>query len=169
LMDFHRPPPGLDNDKVAAALNPAAPCFVPGLLLGLHAMGPPAMCKPERTAVAIDSTRAAVTPQTSQGMVAVVGTRSQQARPIRQSPNTLISEASALHKMRKCQPCAHNWKPGGCVKGQACEFCHFCNENDFRMYQKKKMYYVKKARRAWLQLEQRCMPAIGMEDGQWNQ
>eukprot|EP00928_Gymnodinium_smaydae_P055213 TRINITY_DN38807_c0_g1_i1.p1 TRINITY_DN38807_c0_g1~~TRINITY_DN38807_c0_g1_i1.p1 ORF type:complete len:317 (+),score=57.72 TRINITY_DN38807_c0_g1_i1:121-1071(+) len=52
----------------------------------------------------------------------------------------LPSVGSAGHSTSTCRPCAHSWKPGGCSKGRACEFCHMCGEGEFR--QKRKLRAV---------------------------
>lgn len=50
----------------------------------------------------------------------------------------LPSEGSATHGEGTCRPCAHSWKPSGCSKGQACTFCHLCDESDFRRRRKER-------------------------------
>eukprot|EP00928_Gymnodinium_smaydae_P047478 TRINITY_DN31695_c0_g1_i1.p1 TRINITY_DN31695_c0_g1~~TRINITY_DN31695_c0_g1_i1.p1 ORF type:complete len:169 (-),score=31.35 TRINITY_DN31695_c0_g1_i1:313-819(-) len=36
------------------------------------------------------------------------------------------------YSRRTCKPCAWNWKPTGCVKGQSCDFCHMCDEGELK-------------------------------------
>lgn len=36
------------------------------------------------------------------------------------------SAGAADHDAGDCRPCAWYWKPGGCNKGEDCEFCHMC-------------------------------------------
>jgi len=69
---------------------------------------------------------------------------------------TLPSVGSKLHVSRQCRPCAHSWKPGGCFKGKDCEFCHTCNEKDFRRYQRLKIANRNKlnTRKPWWQAPQ---------------
>jgi len=80
-----------------------------------------------------------------------------QPTPIRNDARGVVtSEASRLHRLRQCRPCAHSWKPGGCFKGQFCEFCHLCDEKDFRRFQRSKMVNRNKAntRNAWWHAQQ---------------
>mmetsp|Transcript_34428 Transcript_34428/g.106911 ORF Transcript_34428/g.106911 Transcript_34428/m.106911 type:complete len:485 (-) Transcript_34428:320-1774(-) len=42
-----------------------------------------------------------------------------------------VSVGSRYHAKGICRPCAHIWKPAGCSKGDACEFCHICGAKDF--------------------------------------
>jgi len=51
-----------------------------------------------------------------------------------------VSSVGALgHNEATCKPCAWNWKPGGCVKGRSCEFCHSCNRAEFKRRRKERV------------------------------
>jgi len=65
----------------------------------------------------------------------------------------LPSMGSKLHMSQQCRPCAHSWKPGGCFKGKDCEFCHTCDEKDFRRFQRSKIANRNKlnTRKPWWQ------------------
>jgi len=49
---------------------------------------------------------------------------------------TLASVGAAGHNEQLCKPCAWNWKPGGCVKGRSCTFCHLCEEGELKRRKK---------------------------------
>mmetsp|Transcript_4059 Transcript_4059/g.11022 ORF Transcript_4059/g.11022 Transcript_4059/m.11022 type:complete len:396 (-) Transcript_4059:151-1338(-) len=55
----------------------------------------------------------------------------------------LASMGSLGHAEGTCRPCAHSWKPGGCVKGFSCTFCHLCSEDDFRRTRKDRASYFR--------------------------
>lgn len=38
------------------------------------------------------------------------------------------SVGSELHGVGRCRPCAWLFKPQGCISGEACSFCHLCNQ-----------------------------------------
>jgi len=50
-----------------------------------------------------------------------------------------ISAGAAGHYEGSCKPCAWNWRPGGCSKGEACEFCHLCEEGTFKQRRRQKI------------------------------
>eukprot|EP00928_Gymnodinium_smaydae_P088034 TRINITY_DN72196_c0_g1_i1.p1 TRINITY_DN72196_c0_g1~~TRINITY_DN72196_c0_g1_i1.p1 ORF type:complete len:172 (-),score=24.38 TRINITY_DN72196_c0_g1_i1:52-567(-) len=49
-----------------------------------------------------------------------------------------------LFTKRTCKPCAWNWKPVGCAKGEGCDFCHLCVEGEVK--RKKQMQRVAQRR-----------------------
>eukprot|EP00931_Biecheleriopsis_adriatica_P072416 TRINITY_DN4667_c0_g1_i1.p1 TRINITY_DN4667_c0_g1~~TRINITY_DN4667_c0_g1_i1.p1 ORF type:complete len:520 (+),score=86.93 TRINITY_DN4667_c0_g1_i1:45-1562(+) len=68
------------------------------------------------------------------------------AAPPAQEQKSLPSKGSVAHAEGTCKPCAHNWKPGGCVKGFDCTFCHLCEGDDFRRRRKEKLKKLKAER-----------------------
>lgn len=61
----------------------------------------------------------------------------------------LKAELAAAHHQGTCNPCAHNWKAGGCFKGADCNYCHSCLEKDF--LQKRRLHRKNKLSRSTLQ------------------
>lgn len=53
------------------------------------------------------------------------------------------SIGAAGHAKGLCRPCAWNWKPGGCSKGESCEFCHLCEEGMLKVRKKDRQAVVK--------------------------
>jgi len=46
------------------------------------------------------------------------------------------SVGALLHNTGECEPCAWNWKPGGCKNGASCLFCHLCAEGVLKQRRK---------------------------------
>eukprot|EP00929_Paragymnodinium_shiwhaense_P061033 TRINITY_DN30470_c0_g1_i1.p1 TRINITY_DN30470_c0_g1~~TRINITY_DN30470_c0_g1_i1.p1 ORF type:complete len:274 (+),score=37.55 TRINITY_DN30470_c0_g1_i1:106-822(+) len=63
---------------------------------------------------------------------------------------SMWSVGSETHGQGLCRPCAHCWKPGGCFKGDHCEYCHLCGQHEFQQH----MLQRKKARRRRRQLSE---------------
>lgn len=49
------------------------------------------------------------------------------------------SLGSAKHGSGQCKPCAWYHKPVGCAKGQACIYCHICDDKELKTRRKAKM------------------------------
>lgn len=61
---------------------------------------------------------------------------------------TLPSVGSEGHSRGDCRPCAHNWRPGGCIKGFECTFCHSCESGALKRRKKLKLVLMRAERRA---------------------
>lgn len=57
------------------------------------------------------------------------------------------SVGAAGHARGHCKPCAWNWKPSGCSKGEQCEYCHLCDESAMKRKQVYKMERRRQYRR----------------------
>lgn len=59
-------------------------------------------------------------------------------------PVCLPSVGSSDHWAGTCRPCAWFWKPNsGCVKAQACNFCHLCPDGELKRRKKEKVASIK--------------------------
>lgn len=68
-------------------------------------------------------------------------------RPTPETPSgkAAWSTGAAGHDWGQCKPCAWNWKPAGCSKGETCDYCHLCDETAMKRKQvhkteRKKLY-----------------------------
>lgn len=68
------------------------------------------------------------------------------------------SIGSIGHHVGTCRPCAWRWKPTGCVKAEACEFCHLCEDGVRKTRKKARMSDIK----TWKAL--RKMVPVGLVD-----
>eukprot|EP00929_Paragymnodinium_shiwhaense_P047996 TRINITY_DN24335_c0_g1_i1.p1 TRINITY_DN24335_c0_g1~~TRINITY_DN24335_c0_g1_i1.p1 ORF type:complete len:254 (-),score=33.53 TRINITY_DN24335_c0_g1_i1:682-1443(-) len=55
----------------------------------------------------------------------------------------LPSTGSEHHNSSNCRPCGFFWKPGGCLNGSRCEFCHICHPSEKKRRQKAKKALLK--------------------------
>jgi len=53
-------------------------------------------------------------------------------------PLAAAGSGSTLHGTGACQPCAWIWKPSGCLRGEACSFCHLCSQGELKARKKAK-------------------------------
>lgn len=65
------------------------------------------------------------------------------SRAIQESRMPTWSAGAVGHMDGKCKPCAWNWKPGGCSKGESCEFCHLCEEGSLKVRRKQQQAALK--------------------------
>jgi len=57
-----------------------------------------------------------------------------------------VSSVGALgHGTNTCKPCAWSWKPGGCVNGKNCEFCHMCSRGELKRRRKERVAVLRKS------------------------
>jgi len=54
------------------------------------------------------------------------------------------SAGSSGHDSGDCKPCAWHWKPGGCIKGPSCTFCHMCPEGILKARKRLKLKDLKR-------------------------
>jgi len=54
------------------------------------------------------------------------------------------SVGSSGHNSGDCKPCAWHWKPGGCIKGPSCGFCHMCPEGVLKACKRLKQKELKR-------------------------
>jgi len=54
------------------------------------------------------------------------------------------SAGSSGHDSGDCKPCAWHWKPGGCIKGPSCTFCHMCPEGILKARKRLKLKELKR-------------------------
>jgi len=55
-----------------------------------------------------------------------------------------LSVGSAMHGRGHCKPCAWKWKPGGCLNGKACGYCHACDEGELKRRKKERLMQLKR-------------------------
>mmetsp|Transcript_13122 Transcript_13122/g.30788 ORF Transcript_13122/g.30788 Transcript_13122/m.30788 type:complete len:169 (+) Transcript_13122:42-548(+) len=60
-------------------------------------------------------------------------------------PGIQWSEGARLHP-EQCKPCAWNWKPSGCSKGEKCAFCHMCAEGELKRKRKEHINHLRQQR-----------------------
>jgi len=73
-----------------------------------------------------------------------------------------ISSIGALgHCENNCKPCAWNWKPGGCVNGRNCDFCHKCERGELKRRRKERVAVLRKSEKDG----KRRMPKAGAVEG----
>mmetsp|Transcript_33918 Transcript_33918/g.65632 ORF Transcript_33918/g.65632 Transcript_33918/m.65632 type:complete len:295 (-) Transcript_33918:134-1018(-) len=65
----------------------------------------------------------------------------------RELPGRVPSIGALGHNTGTCKPCAWNWKPGGCVNGTSCEFCHMCDRVELKLRRKQRVAVLRKAER----------------------
>ncbi|CAE7945498.1 unnamed protein product [Symbiodinium sp. KB8] len=58
-----------------------------------------------------------------------------------------------LHDRGECKPCAWFWTPGGCQKGEACEFCHLCPAGELKARRKQRLQELRALKRGEVPLE----------------
>jgi len=80
------------------------------------------------------------------------------------------SVGSELHHIGECRPCAWNCRPGGCVQGASCTFCHLCEQGALRQRRKQLERYRKLDRQARRgdsteQMQGTLSPESGLMDG----
>eukprot|EP00927_Polykrikos_kofoidii_P078871 TRINITY_DN75670_c0_g1_i1.p1 TRINITY_DN75670_c0_g1~~TRINITY_DN75670_c0_g1_i1.p1 ORF type:complete len:249 (-),score=23.89 TRINITY_DN75670_c0_g1_i1:183-863(-) len=56
---------------------------------------------------------------------------------------SLPSIGAQHHASGKCAPCAWNWKPGGCINGRDCKFCHLCADGELKRLRKLKTSHIR--------------------------
>lgn len=56
------------------------------------------------------------------------------------------SVGSDLHQLGKCNPCAWNWRPSGCINGGDCMFCHMCPSGELKVRRKERVTRLKAER-----------------------
>eukprot|EP00929_Paragymnodinium_shiwhaense_P009530 TRINITY_DN113736_c0_g1_i1.p1 TRINITY_DN113736_c0_g1~~TRINITY_DN113736_c0_g1_i1.p1 ORF type:complete len:441 (+),score=4.33 TRINITY_DN113736_c0_g1_i1:67-1323(+) len=56
--------------------------------------------------------------------------------PSSDSVRGIPSLGSAGHATGDCRPCAYFWRSTGCNRGEFCERCHLCTQEDFREYRR---------------------------------
>jgi len=65
-----------------------------------------------------------------------------------QQPGVQLSVGAEGHAEGNCKPCAWNWKPSGCSKGSACDFCHMCEDGAVKSRKKEKIKNLRQAEKA---------------------
>jgi len=58
-------------------------------------------------------------------------------------PGASWSAGAEGHEDGTCKPCGFNWKPGGCNKGVACQFCHMCGPDELRKRKSERHAFLK--------------------------
>jgi len=61
-------------------------------------------------------------------------------------PDPSWSMGAAGHATGLCKPCGWNTKPGGCVKGADCEFCHMCDDGALKRKKKARLQRIKQSK-----------------------
>jgi len=59
-------------------------------------------------------------------------------------PEGIPSVGALGHNKNACKPCAWSWKPGGCVFGKSCEFCHMCDKGELKRRSKERVTVLRK-------------------------
>eukprot|EP00928_Gymnodinium_smaydae_P062947 TRINITY_DN46668_c0_g1_i1.p1 TRINITY_DN46668_c0_g1~~TRINITY_DN46668_c0_g1_i1.p1 ORF type:complete len:223 (+),score=13.29 TRINITY_DN46668_c0_g1_i1:81-749(+) len=51
------------------------------------------------------------------------------------------------HGVKECMPCGWAWKPGGCIHGADCLFCHLCEQGSIQKRRKERARAAKERKR----------------------
>lgn len=79
------------------------------------------------------------------GASAARATSSEAIQDVFELPEGFSSVGALGHDKSTCNPCAWNWKPGGCFNGRSCNFCHECKEGEMKRRRKERVAALRRS------------------------